>query len=259
MKIKKIEEKLLELKEEQKENPSTKIDTRINKLEKKKQRQENWLKIKLPFRILIKGGAIWLIIGLICYICSYVPIVKEIKTATMGAIAYLAPEPVVKVIDVVTLNVGVSNNDFNWLKDTLINYLTGDVELETNDKDSDTGYSYSNTNGYTYKIKGKEVSKEEYDKFIEEQNGTLENILEEVLGTTSIDTMNSMSISEILVKIATNSTPEIVSQILDMSNLTNESKQEVQKDANKALKIIHRLNNNQMDELIDLIIGTEEL
>lgn len=256
MKMKKIEKKLAKLEEKKAEKPSAKIDKKIKKLEKKKQKKEKWLEIKLPFRILIKGATIWLIIGLVCYICSYIPIVKEVKTAAMGAIAYLAPEPVVKAIDVVTLNVGVSNNDFNWLKDTLINYLTGDVELETNDKDKGTGYSYSDKNGYTYKIKGKEVTKEEYDKFIEEQNGKLENMVEEVLGTT--DAMSSMSISEILVKIATNSTPEIVSELLDMSNLTTESKNKVEKDVNKALKIIPRLNNNQMNELIDVIIGTEE-
>lgn len=150
MEIKKIEKKL---EEKKKEKPSEKLDKKINKLEKKKQKKEKWLEIKLLVRILIKGATIWLIIGLVCYICSYIPIEKEVKTAAMEAIAYLAPEPVVKAIDVVTLNVGVSNNDFKWLKDTLTDYINGNVELETKDKE-ETGYSYSDTNGYTYKIKG---------------------------------------------------------------------------------------------------------
>ena len=89
------------------------------------------LKVKLPFRILIKTATIWLIIGGVCYGCSYVPVIKELKMAFTGAIAYVVPQPVSSVLDVVTLNLGVSNSDFEWLKSTIKSYINGEVKLET--------------------------------------------------------------------------------------------------------------------------------
>ena len=85
------------------------------------------------------------------------------------------------------------------------------------------------------------------------QQAKQEELLNDVLGTTSADDLNSMSIPEILMKVATNSTPEIVSKVLDMTDLTEESKQRVEQDINRALKIIPKLNNNQMNELVDII------
>ena len=49
---------------------------------------------------------------------------------TMAAIAYVAPESVAKVLDVVTLNIGANNNDFEWLKTTLLSYLNGEIKLD---------------------------------------------------------------------------------------------------------------------------------
>lgn len=85
------------------------------------------------------------------------------------------------------------------------------------------------------------------------QQAKQEELLNDVLGTTSADDLNSMSIPEILMKVATNSTPEIVSKVLDMTDLTEESKQILEQDINRALKIIPKLNNNQMNELVDII------
>lgn len=252
MKLKKIEKKLSMLEQKKIEKPSSTIDKKIEKLEKKKTKLEKWLRVKLPVRILIKGVAVWLVIGGICYICSYVPVVKEIKVAAMGAIAYAAPEPVVKILDVVTLNVGVNNNDFEWLKTTLKGYIDVDIILETDDKEGDIGH-YSDENGDIYTIKGEQVSKEEYNRYIEEQNGKLENMVGEVFGTTTAKDISSMSLSELIMKVATNSTPELVSQLLDMTNLTSESKKRAEQDINKALKVITKLNNNQMNELVDII------
>lgn len=250
MKMKKLEKKISKLEEQKLKKPSSRLDKKIIKLEKKKVKLEKWLKIKLPLRILIKGAATWLIIGGVCYGCSYIPIVKEIKMATMGAVAYVAPDPVVKVLDVVTLNIGANKNDFEWLKTTLQSYLDDESKLEV---DNNTGFVYDD-----YRINGQQVTEEEYNQYISKNNEKLDNMAEEVLGATSLEQMSSMSIPEILIKVATNSTPEIVSQFLDMSNLTKESKQRVEQDVNRAIKIIPKLNNNQMDELVNMINSKNE-
>lgn len=254
MKMKKIEKKIAKLEEKKLKEPSTKLDKKIMKLEKKKVKLEKWLKIKLPFRILIKGLATWLIIGGVCYGCSYVPVLKEVKMVAMATISYVAPEPVATVLDIVTLNVGVNNNDFEWLKTTLMAYMNEEIELETNYTDNDigTGYTYDGTS-YIYTINGQQVTEEEYNQYISKKNEELENMAQEVLGTTDVNEMSSMSISDILIKVATNATPEIVSQFLDTSNLTDESKQRLEQDINRALKIIPKLNNNQMNELVEII------
>lgn len=256
-KMKKLEKKLRILEDKKLKQPSEKINKKIMKLEKKKARLEKWLKIKLPFRILIRTGVTWLIIGGVCYGCSYVPVVREIKIATMTAIAYVAPEPVVKVLDVVTLNVGASNSDFEWLKTTLMAYINEEIKLETKSTDESTEvHYYYDGNKYIYYRNGKEVSEEEYKKYEAERDKKWQEQREkvnDVLGTTSLEEVNTMSIPEILMKVATNSTPELISELLDMSNLTEESKQRVEQDINKALKIIPKLNNNQMNELVEII------
>lgn len=272
-KMRKLEKKISKLTERNSITPKKSIEKKITKLEKKKVKLEKWLKIKLPFRILIQVALTWLILGGLCYGCSYVPIVREVKMVTMAAIAYVAPEPVAKVLDVVTLNVGANNNDFEWLKNRLRGYISGDIQIET-EYDSSTEHSGSvslNDNGeYTYILDGKEISEEEYKKYEEnrekrwaemdkkgqEQQAKQEELLKEVLGTTSADELSSMSMAEILVKIATTSTPEIISRLLDISNLTPESRNIVEQDANRALKILKRLNNNQMNELVDIITTT---
>lgn len=253
-KMRKLEKKINKLTEKNNITPKNSIEKKLTKLEKKKVKLEKWLKIKLPFRILIKGVATWLIIGGVCYGCSYVPVVKEVKMVTMAAIAYVAPEPVAKVLDVVTLNIGASNNDFEWLKNTLRGYISGDIELQTitTDDNLGTGYMYDGTT-HVYTINGKEVTEKEYNQYIAERNEKLDNMAQDVLGTTSADDLSTMSISEILMKVATNSTPEIISQLLDMSNLTSESRQRLEQDLNKGLKILKKLNNNQMNELVNII------
>lgn len=248
MKLKKLEKKLAKLEEKKLTKPSFKLDKKIMKLEKKKIKLEKWLKIKLPFRILITTGIIWVSIAGISYACSYIPVLKEIKVAATGAIAYAAPEPVSKALDIITLNVGTNNNDFEWLKNTIKGYLTGEIQLDTVDYDyTSDGESYTQSLG--------EISEEEYERIMAKQqeiNNELDGLATEALGT-SIDNIESMSLSEILMRVATNSTPELVSKILDATNLTTESKQRVQQDVNRALKIIPKLNNNQMSELVDLI------
>lgn len=234
MNKKKLEKKLSKLEEQKAKQPSDKLDKKILKMEKKKAKLENWLKIKLPFRILIKGGIAWLIIGGVCYGCSYVPVLKEAKMVAMAAISYAAPSPVAKAIDVVTLNIGVNDSDFEWLKTTLISYLEDKSKLETKSSDDN-------------------LDAEEYNDDIESRNEKLDNIAQNVLETTNADEISSMTISDIIMKIATNATPETISQLIDMSNLTEECKQQVEKDANRALKIIQKLNNNQMNEIMDLI------
>lgn len=253
-KMRKLEKKINKLTEKNNITPKKSIEKKITKLEKKKLKLEKWLKIKLPFRILIKGLATWLIIGGVCYGCSYVPVVREVKMVTMATLAYVAPEPVAKVLDVITLNVGASNNDFEWLKTTLKAYMNEEVKLETNHTDVGigTGYTYDGES-YDYRVNGQKVTEEEYNQYVAQENEKLENMAQDVLGTTDINTMSTMSISEILMKVATNSTPEIISQLLDMSNLTYESRQKVEQDINRALKILKKLNNNQMNELIEII------
>ncbi len=270
-KMRKLEKKINKLTEKNNITPKKSIEKKLTKLEKKKVKLEKWLKIKLPFRILIKGVATWLIIGGVCYGCSYVPVVREVKMVTMAAIAYVAPEPVAKVLDVVTLNVGASNNDFEWLKTTLKAYMNGEIQLETTndgsrEKTGSSGFEIRNDDGtvisseYTYYLDGKEVSEAEYKKQEAEwkkNNQELqeksEQLAQDVFGTVSADEISTMSISEILMKVATNSTPEIVSQLLDMIDLTDESRQRVEQDINRALKILKKLNNNQMNELVEII------
>ncbi len=74
MKLKKIEKKLSMLEQKKIEKPSSTIDKKIEKLEKKKTKLEKWLRVKLPVRILIKGVAVWLVIGgihsIVCSIIS---------------------------------------------------------------------------------------------------------------------------------------------------------------------------------------------
>lgn len=268
-KMRKLEKKIAKLTE--KNNIQTKQSTskKIMKLEKKKAKLEKWLKIKLPFRFLIKTGVTWLILGGVCYGCSYVPVVREIKMTTMAAIAYVAPEPVVKVLDVVTLNVGASNSDFKWLKTTLLSYLNGEIKLDeviNENTGHSGGYSFDGEK-YVYHLDGKEVTEAEYKKYEEDrekrfaemeqegkkQQAQTNELMQDVFGTTSANDITTMSIPEILMKVATNSTPEIVSQVLDMTDLTAESKQRVEQDINRALKIIPKLNNNQMNELVEII------
>lgn len=130
-KMRKLEKKMATLNEKNQEMPKESITKKIAKLEKKKARLEKWLQIKLPFRFLIKLGTTWLIVGGVCYGCSYVPVVKEVKSAATAAIAYLAPEPIGQAIDIVTLNFGVSKQDFEWLKTTLKAYIAGEIQIET--------------------------------------------------------------------------------------------------------------------------------
>ena len=261
-KMRKLEKKISKLTERNNITPKKSIEKKITKLEKKKVKLEKWLKIKLPFRILIQVALTWLILGGLCYGCSYVPIVREVKMVTMAAIAYVAPEPVAKVLDVVTLNVGANNNDFEWLKSRLKAYMNEDIKLETT-SDENNYSSFGDSDGNTYYIGERQVSEEEYSQFKEkvekereEQYEKERELAQEVFGTTSADELNSMSMSEILMKIATNSTSEIISKLLDMSNLTPESRNIVEQDANRALKILKRLNNNQMNELVDIITTT---
>ena len=268
-KMKKLEKKINKLTEKNNITPKKSIEKKLTKLEKKKVKLEKWLKIKLPFRILIKTGVTWLIIGGVCYGCSYVPVVREVKMATMVAISYVAPEPVVKVLDVVTLNIGASNRDFEWLKTRALSYLNGEIKLDEIINESaghSGGYSFDGEK-YVYHLDGKEVTEAEYKKYEEDrekrfsemeeegkkQQAKQEELLNDVFGTTSANDLTAMSIPEILMKVATNSTPEIVSKVLDMTDLTEESKQILEQDINRALKIIPKLNNNQMNELVDII------
>lgn len=258
-KMRKLEKKINKLTEKNNITPKKSIEKKITKLEKKKLKLEKWLKIKLPFRILIKGVATWLIIGGVCYGCSYVPVVREVKMVTMAAIAYVAPEPVSKVLDVVTLNVGASNNDFEWLKNTLRGYISGEIELETISDDSMSYWS----NGQEYYIGERQVSEAEYkkhkenlEKTYQEQQAKEEELIKEVLGTTSANDITTMSIPDILMKVATNSTSEIISKALDLTDLTAESKKRAEQDLNRGLKILKKLNNNQMNELVEIITNT---
>lgn len=263
-KMRKLEKKINKLTEKNNISPKKSIEKRITKLEKKKIKLEKWLKIKLPFRILIQGIATWLIIGGVCYGCSYVPVVREVKMVTMAAIAYAAPEPVTKVLDVVTLNVGANNNDFEWLKNTLRGYISGEIELESKEIDNNySGYISNGPNGVEYYIGDRQVSEAEYKKHQEEldrrnqeQQANAEELMQDVLGTTSADELQTMSITEILMKISTNSTPELVAEIINMTDLTEESKQRAEQDLNRALKILKKLNNNQMNELVEIIAST---
>lgn len=253
MKMKKLEKKISKLEEQKLKKPSSRLDKKIIKLEKKKVKLEKWLKIKLPLRILIKGVATWLIIGGVCYGCSYIPVVREVKMATMAAIAYATPEPVTKVLDVVTLNVGVNKDDFEWLKTRLQNYINGEIELNVKQDESESNYIYiydedSDACYIDYNSEN-QPSDEEY---INDKNKEIDELTEKALGT-SINNVNSMSIPEILMRVSINSTPELISKILDTTNLTTESKQILEKDINKALKIIPKLNNTEINELIELI------
>lgn len=261
-KMRKLEKKINKLTEKNNITPKNSIEKKLTKLEKKKVKLEKWLKIKLPFRFLIKTGVTWLVIGGVCYGCSYVPVVREIKMTTMAAIAYVAPEPVVKVLDVVTLNIGASNSDFEWLKTTLLSYLNEEIKLDTVSDDStnySSGYSQDQSD-YSYYIGERPVSEAEFKKYQadwekknQEQQEKTNELMQDVFGTTSANDLTAMSIPEILMKVATNSTPEIVSKVLDMTDLTEESKQRVEQDINRALKIIPKLNNNQMNELVEII------
>ena len=140
--------------------------------------------------------------------------------------------------------------------------MNEDIKLETT-SDENNYSSFGDSDGNTYYIGERQVSEEEYSQFKEkvekereEQYEKERELAQEVFGTTSADELNSMSMSEILMKIATNSTSEIISKLLDMSNLTPESRNIVEQDANRALKILKRLNNNQMNELVDIITTT---
>ncbi len=223
-KMRKLEKKIARLNEKNQEMPKESITKKIAKLEKKKANLEKWLRIKLPFRFLIKLGTTWLMIGGVCYGCSYVPVVKELKSAATAAIAYVAPEPVGQVIDIVTLNFGVSNQDFEWLKTTLKAYISGEIELKITD--------------------------EPYEDNAEKT----EALAKEVLGTGDL---SKLSITDIIGKIATNATPDIISQLLDMMNLTEESRERLEQDMNRALKILPKLNNSQMNELVEMLNGSE--
>lgn len=255
-KLRKIEQKINDLKEKNNIEPKKRLEKKIIKLEKKKEKLEKWLKIKLPFRILIRFSTVWLAIGIICLGSSYVPILKEVKTVTMAAIAYVAPEPLAKALDIVTLNVGAKNNDFEWLKTTVKSYLYEEIKLETEsiENNGGAGVRYDGEK-YVYTINGKEVSETEYNEYIEKENAKIEEMAKEVFGTDSSTEITSMSIAEIITRVATNSTPELVSQLLDMSNLTKSSRERLEKDINKALKIVPKLNNNQMNELVDMTIN----
>lgn len=254
-KMRKIEKKINKWTERNNITHKKGIEKKIAKLEKKKAKLEKWLKIKLPFRILIKTGVTWLVIGGVCYGCSYVPVVREIKMVTMAAIAYVAPEPVVKALDVVTLNIGTSNKDFEWLKTRTLSYLNGEIKLDKIINESAGNSAVYSFDGekYVYYLDGKEVTEAEYKKESKKQQEELEGLMQDVFGTTSADDLNSMPIPEILMKVATNSTPEIVSKVLDITDLTDESKQILEQDINRALKIIPKLNNNQMNELVEII------
>lgn len=170
-KMRKLEKKINKLTEKNNITPKKSIEKKLTKLEKKKVKLEKWLKIKLPFRILIKTGVTWLIIGGVCYGCSYVPVVREVKMATMVAISYVAPEPVVKVLDVVTLNIGASNRDFEWLKTRALSYLNGEIKLDEIINESvghSGGYSFDGEK-YVYHLDGKEVTEAEYKKYEEDR------------------------------------------------------------------------------------------
>lgn len=258
-KMRKIENKIAKLTEKNSIQIKSSTSKKIMKLEKKKAKLEKWLKIKLPFRFLIKTGITWLILGGLCYGCSYVPILKEVKMVAMAGIAYVAPEPIVKVLDVITLNIGVNNNDFEWLKNTVEAYINEEKEIETNNADSNVGTGYIFDGETTvYKVEGREVSQQEYEKYVKEQSNKLDNMVQEVLGTTDANEISSLPISQIIMKVATNSTPEIISQFLDIVNLTTESRQILEQDINKALKIIPKLNNNQMNEIVDIILDAQK-
>jgi len=220
-KMKKIERKIANLTEKNQENPKESTVKKIAKLEKKKARLEKWLRIKLPFRFLIKLGIAWLILGLICLACTYIPILREIKSAITAAIAYAAPEEVGQVLDAVTLNFGANKQETEWLQDTLDAYLNEEIVLETKPVENTP-----------------------------EMKQEAEALAQEVLGTTDV---KNMSMKEIASKVATNATPELVSEALDMMNLTEESKQQVEADVNRALEIIPKLNNSQMNELMGVI------
>lgn len=272
-KMRKLEKKIEKLTEKNTKETKSRISKKIMKLEKKKTRLEKWLKIKLPFRFLIKTAVVWLILGGVCYGCSYVPVVKEIKMVAMAGISYVAPEPVVKALDIVTLNIGVNNNDFEWLKTRIKGYMTGEIELKpVIDNSTEHSGGISLVNGKTtYYLDGKEVSEEEFKKYEEdreqrwkererigqEQQKQEDELMQEVFGTTDMNSVSLMSIPQILMKVATNSTPEIVSKVIDMIDLTEESKRVLEQDVNRALKIIPKLNNNQMNELVEII--TDEM
>lgn len=254
-KLRKLEERISKLTEKNEATPKERITKKIAKLEKKKARLEKWLKIKFPFRFLIKTAAIWLIIVGVCYGCSYIPVVREVKSMAMAAIAYVAPESVATAIDVVTFNVGTNNSDFEWLKSTLNAYISGEVKINVADTNS---YSFSST-GDKFYVNDEQVSEERYREFVaekeregQEQREKDEKIMQEIFGTTSID---SMPLTQVVMKVITNTTPEIVSQVLDMSGLDAESKERVESDVNRALKIIPKLNNNQMNELVGIVTG----
>ena len=53
-KMRKLEKKIARLNEKNQEMPKESITKKIAKLEKKKANLEKWLRIKLPFRFLIK-------------------------------------------------------------------------------------------------------------------------------------------------------------------------------------------------------------
>ncbi len=94
------------------------------------------------------------------------------------------------------------------------------------------------------------------DRRNQEQQANADELMQDVLGTTSADELQTMSITEILMKISTNSTPELVAEIINMTDLTEESKQRAEEDLNRALKILKKLNNNQMNELVEIIAST---
>lgn len=224
-KMRKLERKIANLTEKNQMEPKESITKKITKLEKKKAKLEKWLHIKLPFRFLIKLGTTWLVIGGVCYGCSYVPVVKEIKSAITAAVAYMAPEEVGQAMDIVTLNFGVSKQDFEWLKTTLKAYISGEIQIE--------------------------FAGESNPDYAERSN----QIAEEVLGTKDF---SNLSIPDILGKIATNATADMVAELLDMANLTEESRVRLEQDLNRALKILPKLNNSQMNEIVDILNGLDE-
>ncbi len=229
-KSRKINEKIEKLEEKNKTKHSKRIDKKIAKLVKKRERHENWLKIKLPFRILIKLCSIWIVIALISYSFTFIPLLKEAKVATMAAVAYVAPSEVTKVLDVVTINFGAKKSDYSWLKNTMNDYLNKEKELEI-DED--------------FKVTD--------EKVVEENEEKISSIAKDVLGTNDTDKISSMPVQEILTKAAKNATPEMVSEAVDATPLTSESKEMLKNDINKALKIISKLNGSQMDELVETI------
>lgn len=228
-KMKKIERKIAKLTKENQVAPKESLTKKIAKLEKKKMKHKKWLSIKLPVRILIKGVITWGVIGVTCYACSYVPIVKEVKSMATAAIAYVAPKSVGTVVDVATLNFGANNKDYEWLKNTIVAYVSE-----------------------TTKIEFITEADEQYVQYSDQQEKT-EELAQEVFGTTNLQ---DLSPTDIVNKLTTNSTPEIVSQLVQVMNLTEESKKTLEQDLNRALKILPKLNTNQMNELIDLITGT---